>query len=85
MSKDDDFDRAFDEVIAGMLDGLTGGKVDRLRETARRTVRTVQEIRPVAAAALRRVADQLDPRAKTGTLSQDGSNRSARGRRSDGL
>lgn len=84
MSKDD-FDRGFDELLTGLVDGLSGGKVEQLRSTARRTVRTVQEIRPVAAAALRRVADQLDPRSETGTLSKNGTARGGRGAGSSGV
>jgi hypothetical protein len=81
MSKTEDFDRGFDELVMGMLDGITGGKVDRLRETARRTVKTAQEIRPFAAAALRRVADQLDPRSKSGSVTVNEQARSGRGSR----
>jgi hypothetical protein len=52
------FDRDFDAFTAGILDGLTGGKI---REAARRTVGTVQQIRPYAGEALRRVAAAIDP------------------------
>jgi hypothetical protein len=84
MSKDD-FDRGFDELVTGILDGLSGGRVDRLRETARRTVRTAQEIRPFAAAALRRVAEQLDPSSKPERVTPHGQARAARGRGSHGV
>jgi hypothetical protein len=64
----DRFDRAFDAVLAGVVDGVSGGRVDRLRRFARDVVQPVIVLRPFAASTLREVADRLDPPAKRGKM-----------------
>ena len=63
------FDRAFDALIVGVLDEVSGGRVERVRRFARDVVTPAVNLAPFAAARLREIADRLDPprgRAKMG-------------------
>jgi hypothetical protein len=64
----DRFDRAFDQILAGVVDGLSGGRVSRVRRFARDIVEPAIQLKPFAASTLREIADRLDPPAKRGKV-----------------
>lgn len=62
------FDRTFDALLVGVLDGVSGGRISKVRRVVRDVVEPVVILRPFAADVLREIADSLDPPAKCGKV-----------------
>jgi hypothetical protein len=58
------FDRTFDALLVGVLDEVSGGRIERVRRFARDVVTPAVNLAPFAAARLREIADRLDPRSR---------------------
>jgi hypothetical protein len=62
------FDRTFDALLVGVIDGVSGGRVSKVRRVVRDVVEPAQMLRPFAADLLREIADSLDPPPKRGRV-----------------